>query len=439
MTSICIDGFNLALPRGTGIATYGRNLLTNVQKLGFETEVLYGPDAPRSRANLLNEAALVDAERAPRKLNRKDKIARFTRTLGSRFGRTAHSIQPSKEVIWPSRGGGRPAADRFWAAPSLFHFANRAFQAYGAATPVTFDRRDGAKVPDVMHWTTPLPTYAKGIANIVTFHDLIPLRLPHTTMDNTKVYMDLCLEAVRRADHIAVVSETTRQDVERILGVPADRITNTYQAVDLPRTLTERPQQDVELELEGVFNLGWKDYFLHFGAIEPKKNLGRIVEAYLASGSKTPLVLIGGRAWLDEGETALLSQVKRDRGPNADRIRQYEYMPFSLLVSLIRGARATLFPSLYEGFGLPVLESMALSTAVLTSTGGSLPEVAGDAAVVVDPYDVQGIARGIQALDADHAMNAECVARGLIQAARFTPEAYQERLRALYANVGATI
>jgi glycosyltransferase involved in cell wall biosynthesis len=290
-----------------------------------------------------------------------------------------------------------------------------------------------------MHWTTPLPTYAKGIANIVTFHDLIPLRLPHTTMDNTKVYMDLCLEAVRRADHIAVVSETTRQDVERILGVPADRITNTYQAVDLPRTLTERPQQDVELELEGVFNLGWKDYFLHFGAIEPKKNLGRIVEAYLASGSKTPLVLIGGRAWLDEGETALLSQVKRDGGPNADRIRQYEYMPFSLLVSLIRGARATLFPSLYEGFGLPVLESMALSTAVLTSTGGSLPEVAGDAAIVVDPYDVQGIARGIQALDADHAMNAECVARGLIQAARFTPEAYQERLRALYANVGATI
>jgi glycosyltransferase involved in cell wall biosynthesis len=191
--------------------------------------------------------------------------------------------------------------------------------------------------------------------------------------------------------------------------------------------------------LEGVFNLGWKDYFLHFGAIEPKKNLGRIVEAYLASGSKTPLVLIGGRAWLDEGETALLSQVKRDGGPNADRIRQYEYMPFSLLVSLIRGARATLFPSLYEGFGLPVLESMALSTAVLTSTGGSLPEVAGDAAIVVDPYDVQGIARGIQALDADHAMNAECVARGLIQAARFTPEAYQERLRALYANVGATI
>lgn len=438
MTRICIDGFNLALARGTGIATYGRNLLANLKAVGFATEVLYGPEGARSRTNLLNEAALVDAERPPKKLNRQEKARRLIDTFGTRFGRTAHPIEPSGEVIWPSRGGGRPAADRFWAAPSLFTLANRSMQAYGATTPLSFDASADAPTPDVMHWTTPLPIRAKGIPNIVTFHDLIPLRLPHTTMDNKAVYMNLCRQAVKDADHIAVVSETTRQDVERILGVSPDRITNTYQAVQLPAQLTERPQQDVELELEGIFNLGWKDYFLHFGAIEPKKNLGRIVEAYLASGSKTPLVLIGGRAWLDEGETALLSQVKRDGGPSADRIRQYEFMPFSLLISLIRGAKATLFPSLYEGFGLPVLESMALSTAVLTSTGGSLPEVAGDAAVVVDPYDVQAMTRGIQALDTDEALRADLVTRGRLQAARFTPEAYRERLATLYAKIGVT-
>ncbi|MNT33711.1 D-inositol 3-phosphate glycosyltransferase [compost metagenome] len=128
--------------------------------------------------------------------------------------------------------------------------------------------------------------------------------------------------------------------------------------------------------------------------------------------------------------------MKRDGGASADRIRQYEYMPFSMLISLIRGAKATLFPSLYEGFGLPVLESMALSTAVLTSTGGSLPEVAGDAAVIVDPYDVQAITRGIQALDADEGLRLELQARGLIQAGKFTPEAYQARLTDLYRKVG---
>ncbi|MGO4410921.1 glycosyltransferase family 4 protein, partial [Brevundimonas sp. M-11_2] len=251
-------------------------------------------------------------------------------------------------------------------------------------------------------------------------------------------YRALCETIARRADHIAVVSETTRQDVIRLLGVDEDRVTNTYQAVSLPEKLTSRSQADVTTELEGVFNLGWKGYFLHFGAIEPKKNLGRIVEAYLASGSQTPLVIIGGRAWLDEGETALLNQVKRDGGPSADRIRQYEYMPFSMLISLIRGAKATLFPSLYEGFGLPVLESMALSTAVLTSTGGSLPEVAGDASVIVDPYDVQAITRGIQALDADEGLRLDLQTRGVLQAAKFSPEAYQTRLTDLYRKVGVS-
>lgn len=433
MSSICIDGFNLALTKGSGIATYGRNLLANARAIGLETQILYGPARAREASNLINETALTDAERPSEKLNR---VQRFRDTYMSRFGRKAHAILPSGEVIWPNRGDELPAASHFWAAQNLFQTAIRSFKKYGAETPVTFEETAQAGVPNVMHWTAPLPIYAKTAPNLYTIHDLIPLRLPHTIMNRKAAYLRLCQAVAARADHIAVVSETTRQDVIRLLGVSEDRVTNTYQAVHLPTTLTERSQAEVELELESVFNLGWKDYFLHFGAIEPKKNLGRIVEAYLASGSKTPLVIIGGRAWLDEGETALLNQVKRDGGPSADRIRQYEYMPFSMLISLIRGAKATLFPSLYEGFGLPVLESMALSTAVLTSTGGSLPEVAGDAAVVVDPYDVQAITRGIQALDADEALRADLTTRGLAQAGKFTPEAYQARLRELYAKVG---
>lgn len=439
MSSICIDGFNLALAKGSGIAAYGRNLLINAREIGLGTQVLYGPAVARKASNVLNEAALTDAERPPAKLNRRKKIERFRDTYMSRFGREAHAITPSDEVIWPSHGGGRPAADSFWAAQNLFQTAIRAFTAYGKETPVSFEASADTPRPDAAHWTAPLPLYAKGVTNLYTIHDLIPLRLPHSVGNDKAVYMRLCQAVTKRADHIAVVSETTRQDVIRLLGVPEDRVTNTYQAVDLPQSLTSRSQAEVELELEGVFNLGWKDYFLHFGAIEPKKNLGRIVEAYLASGSKTPLVIIGGRAWLDEDETALLNQVKRDGGPSADRIRQYEYMPFSMLVSLIRGAKATLFPSLYEGFGLPVLESMALSTAVLTSTGGSLPEVAGDSAVIVDPYDVQAMTRGIQALDADEGLRLDLQARGLIQAGKFTPAAYQARLRDLYGKVGLTL
>jgi len=152
-----------------------------------------------------------------------------------------------------------------------------------------------------------------------------------------------------------------------------------------------------------------------------------LIEAYLTSGVKTPLVLVGGRAWLEESETGLI-----DPSLAGDRIRQFEYLPRQLLVSLIRGARATLFPSIYEGFGLPVAESMALGTPVLTSNSGALAEIAGDAALLVDPLDVRGIKRGIQALDADEAMRGAFAARGLGQAEKFSAQAYQGRLAELY-------
>ena len=433
MKTICIDGFNIALPQGSGIATYGRNLLSAVRSLGGGTQVLYGPPNRIGSDNLLNEVVLADSLNVPPKMRKSE---RYRRTLLSRFGQTATPVTPSDEVIWPSRSGGRPDADSFWAAQNLFQISNRAHNVYGSITPVTFASGHGAKVPDAMHWTATLPLQAKGTANIYTIHDLIPLRLPHTTGEDKAKYRQLCQEIAKRADHIAVVSETTRQDVIRILGVDERRVTNTYQAVKLPEALTSRSQDDVIMELEGVFNLGWKDYFLYYGAIEPKKNLGRIVEAYLSSGEKKPLVIIGGRSWLDAPETALLNQVKKDGGPSSALIRQYEYMPLSMLVSLIRGARATLFPSLYEGFGLPVLESMMLKTAVLTSTAGSLPEVAGDAALSVDPYDVQALTRGIRALSQDDALVDAFVEKGIRRAQIFSEEAYTQRLGALYSAVG---
>jgi glycosyltransferase involved in cell wall biosynthesis len=119
----------------------------------------------------------------------------------------------------------------------------------------------------------------------------------------------------------------------------------------------------------------------------------------------------------------------------ADRVRRYDYLPFRLLVSLIRGARATLLPSLYEGFGLPVLESMLLGTPVISSTEGALPEIAGDAALLVDPYDALALRRAIMAIDADADLRRELSDRGLRQAEKFSPQAYAHRLEDLYRKL----
>ena len=431
MPTVCIDGFNLALPKGSGIATYGRNLLSNLNAIGMETQVLYGPLANISKQPILNEVALTDAYTPDG-----NRVQQMVESATARFGRTARAVPMTDNIIWPARGGGRPVAAACWSAPRLFHTANRAFRSHRTFTPVNFAGHPEVAHPDVAHWTTVLPVHARGMANVYTIHDMIPLRLPHTTLDNKRQFLAVCRRIAARADHIAVVSEATRRDVIQLLGVAEDRITTTWQSVSIPPHLRAAPDEAVAAELEGVFQLGWKGYFLFFGAIEPKKNLARIVEAHLASGSDLPLVVVGGRAWLDEEETALMHQARQAKKVRKKRIKLYEYLPFSMLVSLIRGARATVFPSLYEGFGLPVLESMLLGTPVITSTAASLPEVAGDAAVLVDPYDVAALAREIRRLGSDDDLAADLSARGPLQAAKFSPEICQARLVDLYGRLG---
>jgi glycosyltransferase involved in cell wall biosynthesis len=106
-----------------------------------------------------------------------------------------------------------------------------------------------------------------------------------------------------------------------------------------------------------------------------------------------------------------------------------------MLVTIVRGARALLFPSLYEGFGLPVLEAMLLGTPVITSNESSLPEIAGDAAIIVDPYQISDIAQAIRTIASDHDLRAELSRRGRQQAAKFSVDRYRERVEALYGNL----
>ena len=114
------------------------------------------------------------------------------------------------------------------------------------------------------------------------------------------------------------------------------------------------------------------------------------------------------------------------------RIIQLQYAPFSLLVSLIRGAKAAVFPSLYEGFGLPALEAMFLGTPVICANTASLPEVVGEAAITVDPYDTVALSFALRALDQDADLRAELAGRGVRQAARFSPNNYRQKLGEVY-------
>ncbi|WP_299309958.1 glycosyltransferase family 1 protein [uncultured Croceicoccus sp.] len=433
MKHVLIDGYNLSLEKGTGVATYARNLCREAGQLGHRVSVLYGNGAAPSRDPLLQEIAFFDEQSRARRSALRDRAA----ILSPRATR-ATRIPMSGQVLRRQFDARLPAHDTLYNAADVFRRAHGRYHAWGQFTPVRM--ADAHDAPDIAHWTYPLPVTVPGAANIYTLHDLVPLRLPYTTLDDKRRYLSLIRRIARRADHIVTVSECSRRDIIDLAGVAPDRITNTYQSVEIPAHYRGKAEDAVAREVEGALDTGFKDYFLFWGSIEPKKNVGRMVEAYLASGVTTPLVIVGARAWRSEEELKLLDTLsaRKERGAKAarrGRIIQLPYAPFSLLISLIRGAKAALFPSLYEGFGLPVLEAMSLGTPVLCSDTASLPEVAGGAAWQVDPYDTAQIAQGIRILDADADLRAELSAKGPVQAELFSAERYRVRLASLYERV----
>ena len=168
----------------------------------------------------------------------------------------------------------------------------------------------------------------------------------------------------------------------------------------------------------------------------------------MASQTSRPLVIVGQLVWKNANELRLLgvpqdadkSRKKQLIDPTVGHVSKtssvirLEYLPLNLLTSLIRCARAVVFPSLYEGFGLPILEAMQLGTAVITGSEGANPEVAGDSALIVDPYNVNAIAQAIRDMANDDGLVEHYQTVGLERAKLFSPEKYRERLQGLYAK-----
>jgi glycosyltransferase involved in cell wall biosynthesis len=435
---IIYDGLNLSLAEGTGVATYTRMLAQVVRELGHQVGVVYGsPQAP-PRDSLLREVSFFDEKRAIKTSATAELLNYVTDQLRYRLPVKPTPVDFSGAVVTRQFASRLPKHDQVFVARKLFENARLRFSWSKNFVDLVFDPK-----PDIFHCTYQLPLRSKSACNIYTIHDLVPLRLPFATLDNKRQMFRLLKKIAAEADHIVTVSENSKRDIMELLAVDEKRITNTYQAVHFPKSYLERPDAAIAEQLAGSFGLELDQYLLFFGALEPKKNVGRLIEAYLASGVDIPLVLVAAEGWRNEAETRLLTELRDNEArPNGfDRtlvrrtVRRFRYVSFSTLVTLIRGARAIVFPSLYEGFGLPVLEAMALGTPVITSHESSLPEVAGDAALLVDPYDADDIAMGIWTIANDADLRTELSRRGKLQAEKFSVERYRERVAALYHSL----
>jgi alpha-1,3-rhamnosyl/mannosyltransferase len=270
---------------------------------------------------------------------------------------------------------------------------------------------------DVFHATNNVfPYRVRAARQVLTIHDLTLLLFPEWHPGDRLARMVPALEpAVMRAHHIITPSRSTRDDVLKLLPVDPERISVVPEGVD--PIFAPRPADEVTA---GLAPLGLRpdEYLLFIGTIEPRKNLLRLLQALELTASTTgPLVLAGGQGWNNAAIRTAVERLER-----AGRVRSLGYVPDELRPVLLTGARAFVFPSLYEGFGLPPLEAMACGTPVLTSNVSSLPEVVGDAALFVSPDDVDALATALARLWSDETLRAELRARGLAQARQFSWE-----------------
>ncbi len=428
-----VDGYSLSIQNGTGIATYAYNLAEAIKASGNKLAVLYGQAFTPTETQ---EAKIYSLTQGTTGVNKSRHFAvnawqmRVKPLLQMIANPSAnyHAEQVSlPSDLKPSRNV--PNSVSAFNIQNLYRNADFRFSSLRR-----FSFPSVHPKPRVMHWTYPLPLVLRGTPNIYTLHDLIPLRLPHATLDNKARYRALLTQVAETASHILTVSENSRRDIISLLGVPEEKVTNAYQAVEIPSHLMSLTGQDAAHEITAQYDLTPKGYYIFFGAVEPKKNVHRLIEAFTATGIQKTLVIAGPQAWGDEC-VALVKKI--DRGEYGGRVKRLPYLNRHELLTLIRHATATLFPSLYEGFGLPVLESMLLGTPVLTSNTSSLPEVAGDAAILVDPYDINDIRQGIIALETNQHLRETLAAKGRLQASNFSPEKFATRIRNVHNQLQA--
>jgi len=260
---------------------------------------------------------------------------------------------------------------------------------------------------------------------VVTIHDMGYLHFPEAHTALHRRYLRLStLWSARAADRIIAISAATRDDLLRYTGVRPSKIAVIHHGVsERFRPINDQTAIDAVLSRYGLR----QPYFLYLGTVQPRKNLVRLIRAFasmMAGDHGTrhihrneQLVIAGKRGWL----TSEIEQVARQQfGANQDAVVFAGYVPDEDVPALLSGAIGFVFPSLYEGFGMPVLEAMACGAPVLASNTSSLPEVAGDAALLVDPTDVGAIVAGLARLASDTALRADLRTRGLARAAQFT-------------------
>lgn len=422
---VLIDGINLEELQGTGIKTYATALIRALKELGADPGVLISKYSLKQDKKINTEVLALFQDMSTKKWIKFNYMLVIKAILGL-SSKAKQVVIPDDMIINKGMGNFSFIKDtNIYSSRGCYSIAD-ALRYLGFKVKI----KPVPKV-DIWHATYFTPLRISGAAKITTIHDLVPLRLPHATINDKGIFVQQIRDAIKNSQLIICVSEQTKSDMLSFFNIRPEKLFVTYEPVMIKNQLTDKENIISKLKF---YNLQYERYILFVGAIEPKKNIKRLLEAYLTLDIDLPLVIAGKKAWLWKEELSLLEAAwNQERFRN--RIRLLEYVPPSDIAVLYKGALCLTFPSLYEGFGLPPLEAMTLGCPVVTSSTSSLPEICGDAALYADPYNSKEIADKIYQLVSDSKQRDELVKKGYERAEFFSMENYKKRLLEAYSKI----
>ena len=385
MLNIWVDTRGTALAGGTGIATYAQGLASTLTRMGYKPDFLRqvptGESPPFGPVNKFTALICIIKALKPVVHIRED-----------------HEGHPY--------------------LPLMFRMGNTHFRCFGKPLCIKTP-----SPPQVMHWTYPLPLKIMNTINITTIHDIIPLVNSEITGINKNKMRKILTSTINNMDYIVTVTESVRQQIIKNLDVSPDRIENLYQCAGVS-------EEETRL-LSMAEAVAPADAFVCVGRVESRKNIRRLIIAHGLSKTTRSLVIIGP----DGDDYPDLSPIH-----NEQKIIRVPWCARYSLLRAIAEARALLFPSLAEGFGLPIIEAMSLNTPVMTSIGAVTEEVSGGAALLVDPLDIEQMSRTIRIIDEmDTTTRGKLCEAGYRRARFFSVDMQAERMKNFYnkINLGA--
>lgn len=424
-TKILIDGYNLRLKTGTGIKNYGFSLVNAIHALNAEISVLFDKKISTRKNKVLREAFFFEGQETDNNMNYAYLLIK--NLLLKNFA----TYIPKETVILDNKSN---IEKIFWDhiniynADKCYEISNFIYKKIKLITDIEIPQKI-----DIWHCTYPLPIKISKAKKITTIHDLIPLRLPYTTQDDKYFFYNLIQHSIEESDLIITVSENTKKDIVDVYNCNPEKIFVTYQPVNirpLSREISDKGYLSRFLE---KYQLKENNYLLFVGAIEPKKNLARLLEAYYLANVDIPLVVVGKKAWLWENE---LENIEKLFGRKfSKKVKLLDYVPYFELSLLYKGASCFMFPSLYEGFGLPPLEAMSVGCPVITSNVSSLPEVCGKAALYCDPYDTFDIGQKIKEVLSNNSLRESMKTVGYEQVKKYSFDNYINKVNEAYNKV----